>query len=83
MADDTYSYHINQSVISHKNYTFTRLISEDRTKKLELLKHLLNHSHQPLVICGPEGIGKSMLLKVLQEKTMANWRYCNITNPAD
>jgi len=83
MADDTYSYHINQSVISHKNYTFTRLISEDRTKKLELLKHLLNHSHQPLVICGPEGIGKSMLLKVLQEQTMANWRYCNITNPAD
>ena len=83
MADDTYSYHINQSVISHKNYTFTRLISEDRTKKFELLKHLLNHSHQPLVICGPEGIGKSMLLKVLQEQTMANWRYCNITNPAD
>jgi len=83
MADDTYSYHINQSVISHKNYTFTRLISEDRTKKFELLKHLLNHSHQPLVIFGPEGIGKSMLLKVLQEQTMANWRYCNITNPAD
>jgi DamX protein len=83
MADDTYSYHINQSVISHKNDTFTRLISEDRTKKLELLKHLLDHSSHPLVICGPEGIGKSLLLKVLQERTMAKWTYCTVENPAD
>lgn len=83
MADDTYTYHINQSVISYKNNIFTRLISEDRTKKLELLKHLLNNSSQPLVICGPEGIGKSTLLKVLQEQTMAKWSYCSIVSPAD
>jgi len=83
MADDTYSYHLNQSVISHKNDTFTRLISEDRTKKLELLKHLLDHSSHPLVICGPEGIGKSLLLKVLQERPMAKWSYCTVANPAD
>jgi DamX protein len=83
MADDTYTYHINQSVISYKNNTFTRLISEDRTKKLELLKHLLTNSSQPLVICGPEGIGKSTLLKVLQEQTMAKWSYCTIVSPAD
>ena len=83
MADDTYTYHINQSVISYKNNNFTRLISEDRTKKLELLKHLLNNSSQPLVICGPEGIGKSTLLKVLQEQTMAKWSYCSIVSPAD
>jgi len=83
MADDTYTYHINQSVISHKTHAFTKLISVDRTKQLELLKHLLNHSHQPLVVCGPEGIGKSTLLKVLQEQTMANWSYCKIANPAD
>ena len=83
MADDTYTYHIHQSVISHKSHAFTRLISEDRTKKLELLKHLLNYSSQPLVICGPEGIGKSTLLRVLQEKTIAKWSYCMIVNPAD
>lgn len=83
MADDTYTYHINQSVISYKNNIFTRLISEDRTKKLELLKHLLNNSSQPLVICGPEGIGKSTLLKVLQEQTMAKWSYCTLVSPAD
>ena len=83
MADDTYTYHINQSVISYKNNIFTRLISEDRTKKLELLKHLLNNSIQPLVICGPEGIGKSTLLKVLQEQTMAKWSYCSLVSPAD
>ena len=71
MADDTYTYQINQSIISHKNNAFTRLISEERTKKLELLKHLLNHSSEPLVICGPEGIGKSTLLKVLQEQARA------------
>ena len=83
MADDTYTYHINQSVISYKNNIFTRLISEDRTKKLELLKHLLNNSSQPLVICGPEGIGKSTLLTVLQEQTMAKWSYCTLVSPAD
>ena len=83
MADDTYTYHINQSVISHKTHAFTKLISVDRTKQLELLKHLLNHSHQPLVVCGPEGIGKSTLLKVLQEQTMANWSYCMIANPVN
>jgi len=83
MADDTYTYQINQSIISHKNNAFTRLISEERTKKLELLKHLLNHSSQPLVICGPEGIGKSTLLKVLQEQSMAKWCYCMIVNPAN
>ncbi len=83
MVDDTYTYHINQPVISQKNNNFTRLISEERTKTLELLKHLLNHSGQPLVICGPEGIGKSTLLKVLQEQTIAKWSFCMIVSSAD
>ena len=83
MADDTYTYQLNHSFISHKSNTFTKLISEERTKKLDLLKHLLIHSSQALVICGPKGIGKTTLLKILQEQTMDKWNYCMIINPAD
>ena len=77
------AYHINRLAISNKKNTSTKLINEDRTKTLELLRHLLSHSSQPLVICGQDGIGKSTLLKTLQEQTMAKWSYCMIANPAD
>jgi len=83
MVGNANTYHINRLDISDKNNTSTKLISEDRNKTLELLRHLLSYSNQPLVICGQDGIGKSTLLKTLQEQTMAKWSYCMITSPAD
>ncbi|MGZ4997427.1 MAG: SPOR domain-containing protein [Methylobacter sp.] len=37
---------------------------------------------QALVVCGPEGIGKTTLLKILQERKTESWRYCLIQGNA-
>ncbi|MGR9013962.1 MAG: AAA family ATPase [Gammaproteobacteria bacterium] len=47
-------------------------------QKLDLLIHLLSNLTQALVICGPEGIGKTTLLNVLQQRKTEAWRYCLI-----
>lgn len=59
------------------------LITKERTQKLDLLIHLLSNLTQALVVCGPEGIGKTTLLKVLQERKTESWRYCLIQGNAD
>lgn len=59
------------------------MITEERTRKLELLIHLLANSKQALVVCGPEGIGKTTLLKVLQEHKIESWLYCLVQGNAD
>jgi len=59
------------------------LITEERTRKLELLIHLLSNSRQALVVCGPEGIGKTTLLKVLQEHKVESWLYCLVQGNTD
>ncbi|MDP3588945.1 MAG: hypothetical protein Q8R54_00180, partial [Methylobacter sp.] len=38
---------------------------------------------QALVVCGPEGIGKTTLLDVLQKRKTEAWRYCLIQGNAD
>ncbi|TAN70284.1 MAG: hypothetical protein EPN17_05875 [Methylobacter sp.] len=59
------------------------LITKERTQKLDLLIHLLSNLPQALVVCGPEGIGKTTLLKVLQERKTESWRYCLMQGNAD
>lgn len=49
------------------------LITVDRSQKLDLLIHLLTNLQQSLVICGPEGIGKSTLLKTLESSQQDIW----------
>jgi replication-associated recombination protein RarA len=51
------------------------LITIERTSKLDLLFHLLTHLTTSIVICGPKGIGKTTLLKALQE-LKTSWEYC-------
>jgi DamX protein len=67
VENDTLTYQVNKPFIAQKSRVFHALITQERTKKLELLIHLIANSRQALVVCGPEGIGKSTLLKVLQE----------------
>jgi len=55
------------------------LISRERTAKLELLLHLIANSVQPLVLCGPKGIGKTQLLEILKERKKNTWRCSTIT----
>ena len=59
------------------------MITQERTRELELLIHLLSNSRQALVVCGPEGIGKTTLLKVLQEHKIESWHYCLVQGNAD
>ena len=54
------------------------MITQERTRKLELLIHLLANSRQALVVCGPEGIGKSTFLTVLQARKVDSWLYCPV-----
>ncbi|MGZ4959585.1 MAG: AAA family ATPase [Methylomonas sp.] len=52
------------------------LITQERSQKLDLLIHLLANLRQALVICGPEGIGKTTMLQILQEKRQDQWQIC-------
>ena len=69
--------------MEQKIRTVPSLITQERTRKLELLIHLLSNIRQPLVVCGPEGIGKTTILKVLQEHQVESWLYCLVQGNAD
>jgi DamX protein len=80
---DTFTFHVKKPWIDQKSRVFHSLISQERTRKLELLIHLVANSRQALVVCGPEGIGKSTVLKILQERKIESWLYCLIHGNAD
>lgn len=54
------------------------LITRERTEKLELLKHLITNLAHAIVVCGPEGVGKTRLLKNFQETIPASWVLCSV-----
>ena len=83
VENDTFTYHVKKPLIDQKSRVFHSLITQERTRKLELLIHLISNSRQALVVCGPEGIGKSTLLKVLQERKIESWLYCLVQGNAD
>jgi hypothetical protein len=80
--DDTFTYHVKQQSADQINRPAQSLITKERTQKLDLLIHLLSNLTQALVVCGPEGIGKTTLLKILQERKTESWRYCLIQGNA-
>ena len=83
VENDTFTYHVKKPLIDQKSRVIHSLITQERTRKLELLIHLISNSRQALVVCGPEGIGKSTLLKVLQERKIESWLYCLVQGNAD
>jgi DamX protein len=52
------------------------LITRERTEKLELLNHLITNLAHAIIICGPEGIGKTLLLKGFQDSVLESWMFC-------
>lgn len=74
---DTGKDHLNKLKSQHQAALHS-LITHERTQKYELLLHLLANLRQPLVVCGPEGIGKSTLLAVLQKNDAKSWYYCRV-----
>jgi DamX protein len=83
VENDTFAYLMKKPLIDQKSRVFHSLITQERTRKLELLIHLIANSRQALVVCGPEGVGKSTLLKVLQECKIDSWHYCLVQGNAD
>ena len=77
-GNDTLTYLMNKPLTAQKNRGLQSLITQERTRKLELLIHLLANSRQALVVCGPEGIGKSTFLTVLQARKIDSWLYCPV-----
>lgn len=88
VEDDTFTYHAKQPSRDPINKTQINmavhsLITKERMQKLDLLSHLLSNLTQALVVCGPEGIGKTTLLNVLQERNTELWRYCLMQGNAE
>lgn len=83
VENDTSTYQAEPPGIEQKNRVVHALITQERIQKLELLIHLLSNSGQALIICGPEGIGKSTLLNVLRETQVEPWFYCPVQGHAD
>jgi DamX protein len=83
VENDAFTYHVKKPFIDQNSRVFHSLITQERTRKLELLIHLISNSRHALVVCGPEGIGKSTLLKILQERKIESWLYCLVQGNAD
>ena len=83
VENDTYMYHVKKPLIDQNSRTVHSLITQERARKLELLIHLISNSRHALVVCGPQGIGKSTLLKVLQERKVESWLYCLLQGNKD
>lgn len=74
-GNDEVIYHSAHSDNNHQGSdNIHRLVTLERSQKLDLLIHLINNMSQSLVVCGPEGIGKTSLLKMVQEQRQEHWR---------
>ncbi len=54
------------------------MITKERTQKLDLLQHLVANIARAIVICGPEGVGKTRLLKYFQELSTESCIFCSV-----
>ncbi len=83
VEDDTFTYHVKRQPAGRTDTAAQSLITKERMQKLDLLIHLLSNLPQALVVCGPNGIGKTTLLTVLQERKTESWQYCFLQGNAN
>jgi DamX protein len=83
VGNDAFTYHVKKPFIDQKSRVVHPLITEERIRKLELITHLISNSKKALVVCGLEGVGKSTMLKVLQERKIDSWLYCLVQGNAE
>ncbi|GAB6141835.1 hypothetical protein JCM14076_25640 [Methylosoma difficile] len=70
-----YQLKLNGSIDNTDDYSLTGL---ERIQKQQLFVHLLANSEQSLLVCGPEGIGKSRIVKNLQKQQAQTWVFFSI-----
>ncbi|MGJ0483691.1 MAG: SPOR domain-containing protein [Methylomicrobium sp.] len=73
---DSNTYQVKSMKIENKTVPPRFLITPGRSQNLELLQHLLTNTHQSIVLCGPEGVGKTGLIDVLQKRLKEMLRWC-------
>jgi DamX protein len=54
------------------------LITRERTEKLDLLNHLIANLAHAIIVCGPQGVGKTRMLKSFQEASADSWIFCQV-----
>lgn len=59
------------------------LISPERAQQFQLLIHLISNRQQPLVLSGPEGIGKTTAIDLLHQRKGDSWQICTVEAKAD
>ena len=74
--DFTYSYQKRPPQADNSRHAERTLITVDRSQKLDLLIHLLTNLQQSLIVCGPQGIGKTTLLNILEHSHKDIWPIC-------
>jgi DamX protein len=52
------------------------LLTPERAQVLDLLLHLIANSADSILLCGPEGVGKSKLLQILQSHEIPGGSFC-------
>lgn len=56
------------------------LLTQERIQALDILMHLISNSSDSIIFCGPEGVGKTRLLKVLQNSDIPSCRFLLIND---
>lgn len=63
------------SIEDSKSHSFS-LLSPERSLKFDLLLHLIANLAKPIVLCGPDGIGKTTFLHQLSIQGPEAWTVC-------
>ncbi len=73
---------VGSSDSGDKVFTSQPLLSDERAQKLDLLLHLISNLNESLIVCGSDGIGKSTVLRLVEERKLPTWSVCSISATA-
>jgi len=77
--NESSAYYVKKNEVSQpRRVSESSLITLERSQKLDLLIHLISNLRQSLVICGPNGIGKTTLLDELEVRKQDLWSMVTI-----
>ncbi len=76
--NDSYQNVESRNSVEEAKSSEASLITTERSQKLDLLIHLITNLRQSLVICGPHGIGKTIILDALTARKKNDWSIVSI-----